>query len=521
MSETPKNAASNLLADLSAMLAGPASADGTTRRGSPGMSNDPVIAMKPRAASPLHKIAQHNQQQQHSRNINGSARRNTTDAVTPLPQHATPSPMGSLGGLNQQSQQERRGSYSLDEASPATETMVAYALKALTEEFMNKVDTMTHLFENLEGRMARMESTLEQHTLSVNALNSSVDRNFESLSSNVKDVVRSVQLLKDKQELFEAQQEIARATINNTSSAAAAAKEANTSEEESEIESLVAESSEESEEEEEEEEEVVIEKPPERTKGKASKRGKKEAAAAAAVQHQQTKQKREKGANAALKGSAGVPQQIAVSSGGQAAGQQQFTAPGAPAGFAPAPQPVMFQPRPNQFSPNTMQQIPPQPQYGGTYGGSPYDGKAAAPPPPPSAAAASSQAPPPQYGHRHAGLPAPVLPPPPPYGMPGPPRPPAPPAPLNNSTSNPSPETSSRGVPIEKVVEDVAAMGFTRQAVRDVVRRLTENGQSVDLNIVLDQLMNGPGSNTRGEQRPPPPPQQQQQQWYTPSNFSH
>jgi hypothetical protein len=72
-------------------------------------------------------------------------------------------------------------------------------------------------------------------------------------------------------------------------------------------------------------------------------------------------------------------------------------------------------------------------------------------------------------------------------------------------------------VPIEKVVEDVAAMGFTRQAVRDVVRRLTENGQSVDLNIVLDQLMRG------GERPPPPPPQQQQQQqWYAQStNFSH
>jgi len=69
-------------------------------------------------------------------------------------------------------------------------------------------------------------------------------------------------------------------------------------------------------------------------------------------------------------------------------------------------------------------------------------------------------------------------------------------------------------VPIEKVVEDVSAMGFTRQAVRDVVRRLTENGQSVDLNIVLDQLMNGPSSNSRERGG-------QQQQWYAPSTNTY
>jgi hypothetical protein len=263
MSETP-NAASNLLADLSAMLAGPASADGTTRRGSPGMSNDPVIAMKPRAASPLHKIAQ----QQQSRNTNGSvatsARRNTTDSVMQQ------SPMGGGLGLNQQ---ERRSSYSLEDSpqsGPATETMVAYALKALTEEFMSKVDTMTHLFENLEGRMAKMESTLEQHTLSVNALGSSVDRNFAELSSNVKDVVRSVQLLKDKQELFEAQQEIARATIH-TAPAPAATKEAETTEDEetTDEESLVESSEEDS------EEEVKVVKKPFRPLEKAEAKAKK------------------------------------------------------------------------------------------------------------------------------------------------------------------------------------------------------------------------------------------------------
>ncbi|GBG66835.1 hypothetical protein CBR_g70713 [Chara braunii] len=48
--------------------------------------------------------------------------------------------------------------------------------------------------------------------------------------------------------------------------------------------------------------------------------------------------------------------------------------------------------------------------------------------------------------------------------------------------------TTSR-VPIDKVINDVAHMGFNKEDVRSVVKRLTENGQSVDLNVVLDKLM--------------------------------
>jgi len=43
---------------------------------------------------------------------------------------------------------------------------------------------------------------------------------------------------------------------------------------------------------------------------------------------------------------------------------------------------------------------------------------------------------------------------------------------------------------MEKVVDDVAAMGFSKEQVRGVVKKLTENGQSVDLNVILDRLMN-------------------------------
>ncbi|KAH6791045.1 hypothetical protein C2S51_006051 [Perilla frutescens var. frutescens] len=49
---------------------------------------------------------------------------------------------------------------------------------------------------------------------------------------------------------------------------------------------------------------------------------------------------------------------------------------------------------------------------------------------------------------------------------------------------------SGNRVPIDDVVDRVTNMGFPRDQVRATVRKLTENGQAVDLNIVLDKLMN-------------------------------
>ncbi|GFY87219.1 basic salivary proline-rich-like protein [Actinidia rufa] len=61
-----------------------------------------------------------------------------------------------------------------------------------------------------------------------------------------------------------------------------------------------------------------------------------------------------------------------------------------------------------------------------------------------------------------------------------------------------SPGTGNR-VPIDDVVDKVTNMGFSRDQVRATVRKLTENGQSVDLNVVLDKLMNdGEGQPPRG-----------------------
>ncbi|XP_039063589.1 YLP motif-containing protein 1-like isoform X2 [Hibiscus syriacus] len=54
----------------------------------------------------------------------------------------------------------------------------------------------------------------------------------------------------------------------------------------------------------------------------------------------------------------------------------------------------------------------------------------------------------------------------------------------------PAPSGPGNRVPIDDVVDKVISMGFPRDYVRATVRKLTENGQSVDLNVVLDKLMN-------------------------------
>jgi hypothetical protein len=41
-------------------------------------------------------------------------------------------------------------------------------------------------------------------------------------------------------------------------------------------------------------------------------------------------------------------------------------------------------------------------------------------------------------------------------------------------------------------VDDVASMGFSRGDARGAITALAASGASVDLNVVLDRLMNGP-----------------------------
>ena len=44
-------------------------------------------------------------------------------------------------------------------------------------------------------------------------------------------------------------------------------------------------------------------------------------------------------------------------------------------------------------------------------------------------------------------------------------------------------------LPLERVIDDVAGMGFSRHEVRDVVVAMMQSGQAVDLNLVVDRLM--------------------------------
>jgi hypothetical protein len=63
----------------------------------------------------------------------------------------------------------------------------------------------------------------------------------------------------------------------------------------------------------------------------------------------------------------------------------------------------------------------------------------------------------------------------------------------NTGSSAGTTPLSTNRVAISEVIDKVASMGFSKDQVQVVIRKLTENGQSVDLNIVLDKLMNGGG----------------------------
>lgn len=52
----------------------------------------------------------------------------------------------------------------------------------------------------------------------------------------------------------------------------------------------------------------------------------------------------------------------------------------------------------------------------------------------------------------------------------------------------PIPSTKPASLPIEKVIDDISIMGFSREEVRNVLRELTAQGKPVDMNIVLDRL---------------------------------
>ena len=47
-----------------------------------------------------------------------------------------------------------------------------------------------------------------------------------------------------------------------------------------------------------------------------------------------------------------------------------------------------------------------------------------------------------------------------------------------------------KSIPVENVIDENVAMGLRRDMVRPTEKEMAENGQSVDINVVLDELMN-------------------------------
>ena len=48
-----------------------------------------------------------------------------------------------------------------------------------------------------------------------------------------------------------------------------------------------------------------------------------------------------------------------------------------------------------------------------------------------------------------------------------------------------------RGLCVQ-LIDEIATMGFSRRDVQGAITDISRSGQSVDLNVILDRLMNGP-----------------------------
>lgn len=105
------------------------------------------------------------------------------------------------------------------------------------------------------------------------------------------------------------------------------------------------------------------------------------------------------------------------------------------------------------------------------------------PPPPPTQSQTMPKPPPPPVYHNHmipseAGYPPPNMGPSYSAGAPQ----------HAGAPEKPVPGGQPTSVPIEKVIDDISVMGFSREEVRNVLRELTAQGKAVDMNIVLDRL---------------------------------
>ncbi len=53
------------------------------------------------------------------------------------------------------------------------------------------------------------------------------------------------------------------------------------------------------------------------------------------------------------------------------------------------------------------------------------------------------------------------------------------------------PPTHTKTMTVDQVVNEVSSMGFAPYQVKDVIRDMINDGQNIDLNVVIDRLTNG------------------------------
>lgn len=51
---------------------------------------------------------------------------------------------------------------------------------------------------------------------------------------------------------------------------------------------------------------------------------------------------------------------------------------------------------------------------------------------------------------------------------------------------------ATKELTVDAVVNEIATMGFPPYQVREVINKMLEAGQNVDVNVVIDRLTNGP-----------------------------
>ena len=333
--------------------------------------------------------------------------------------------------------------------------------KKYADDMMRVLEAVTIRLERLETSQERAAEALTELKTTVGELKQSTEAAYRSVSdrasqfeSTLGSAAENVQALRDKQVLVEEQQRLAESTLAEAHAELARVKDVARS---------VA-------------KEVVREVQEQARQSSAPEEAAVAAEAPAApVQAPQQVQAPQPPASPELPHAYSAPQQPPPSAYSPQAPQMAYAnaPPPAQQGGYPSPGPPPFAPPPPAAPYPPMPMYAPPPPGAGMYGAPPQGMHGEMHPPPPPQMLAS---PPPQMDYGGYGAPPP--PPPPQHGHGGGQYHYAPPPPPRGAPPTPPAQLATSKVPIEKVIDDLSAMGFTRDEVRGVIRSLTENGQA-------------------------------------------